>query len=69
MPDEKPVPRWVTAQDIRDAAYGLYISDDELPQLDKLVLRAERLIVSRIPNIEQRIASGRLSADNVRGGR
>lgn len=67
MTDEKPAPRWVTAQDVRDAAYGLYISDDELAQLEKLVLRAERLIVSRVPNLEQRIADGRLSVDTVRG--
>jgi hypothetical protein len=64
---ETPETRWVTAQDIQDAAFGLYFSDQELSQLPKLIAKAERTVISRIPRVLERIENGQLHVDTVRG--
>lgn len=67
MTDEKPKTRWVTAQDIADVGFGLHLGEHDLDQIMPLILRAERLIVSRVPRLEERLNAGTLSEDTVRG--
>jgi|SRR5690625_4193010 len=67
MTDEKPKTRWVTAQDIADVGFGLHLGEPDLDQITPLILRAERLVVSRVPRLEERLNAGTLSKDTVRG--
>lgn len=60
-------PRWVTAEQIQDIAFGFTISDDELPAVTNLILKAENKLIARVPSLPRRVETGAVSKDTVRG--
>lgn len=59
----------VTASDIRDAALGVTIptGTEADNALTRLIEKAEHRILAKVPNVEDRLASGDLDADTLNG--
>lgn len=64
---EAPSTRWLDPQEFRKGVFGLVISDDEMDAVTHLIRKAETRLVARVPRLEERIESGALSLDLVRG--
>lgn len=59
---------WVGPEDIKGIGYGLFIDEDEFPQIAELIKFAEQKILSRKAlRIEKRLNEGTLDLDVVRG--
>ena len=63
-----PLRPWVTPEQVRGVAFGLYLSEDDDDALANLITYAEDKILSRKGlRVADRIRTGHLSLDTVRG--
>lgn len=63
----QPATRWLTFDQLVDAAFGLYIPAEAQRSAERLIAKAEQKLIDRVPGLLARNAAGRPSDDTVRG--
>jgi hypothetical protein len=63
----QPVTRWLTFEELVDAAFGIDIPEISRRSVERLIEKAETKILNRVPGLEARIAAGTVSDDTMRG--
>jgi hypothetical protein len=64
---DQPDTRWLTFEGLVDAAFGLNIPDTAQRSAERLIAKAERKLIDRVPGLEARLSAGLLDEDTVRG--
>lgn len=59
--------RWLTFDELVEVAFGLDIPETSRKSGERLIAKAERRLIDRVPRLEARIASGDLDPETVRG--
>ena len=57
----------VTATQVVDAAYGLTVPDSARRNIDRLIIKAENILLDNVPNLQARIDDGRVRSGSVQG--
>lgn len=63
----QPVTRWLTFEELVDAAFGLDIPETARRSAERLIEKAERKLLDRVPGLESRLAAGMVAEDTMRG--
>lgn len=58
---------YVDFERVKGAAYGMSIPDEAEQSIDRLISKAGERLARRVPRLEERVASGKLSRELVAG--
>ena len=59
---------WVTPEEIRSVAYGLFLGEDEAAELEGPIRFAEnKILAKKALRVEQRLRAGTLDVETVKG--